>query len=101
MTNTTNRAGIDFYRGSTPRSTFHRWTVEDDMLVCLSCGGTWEQDEDGEPQASNGDAPTECLAELSPIHGDRRENGHDMDCPGGFSGHCKRCCHLCNCVQCS
>jgi hypothetical protein len=110
MTNTSDRPNLDSTLPMpVPASylpgtwhIFHQWIAEDDTVSCLACGAVYlTDDETGEPYGYKGDAPSECLAELSPVHGWRDENGHDMECPGGRDGSCRRCNFPCNGMCCT
>jgi hypothetical protein len=70
----------------------HRFISSDDCIECLTCGGVWD---------AIGAEPTPCTQNVSMVHGDRRENGHDLDCPGGVLGSCESCDALCNCALCA
>jgi hypothetical protein len=80
----------------------HRFSWSDGGIVeCITCGAVYDTIASGDAVAPNGMAPTPCTQNTSMVHGDRRENGHDLDCPGGFSGSCESCDALCNCALCA
>ena len=59
---------------------FHRWIGEDDMVGCLTCGGTWSTDDDGNAIASSGEPASDCSGDTNEQHGSAHESGHDLDC---------------------
>ena len=84
--------------------------------ACMTCGAEydlqWSCDDpsesddtvhyaSGEYRAHNGAKPAECTGDTSMMHGSRDENGHDLECPGGFDGTCEHCGHYCPCNLCA
>jgi hypothetical protein len=88
------------YRGTSGHDFHQDHTGEE---VCGWCSGRWEiahsdpeSIREGRYRTRDGDDPSPCPG-IDLVHGDRHENGHELEC----DGECPHCRHTCNCLVCT
>lgn len=79
---------------------WHTVIYEDGYPSCLSCGGTWEQDKEGNITAANGEDAVSCNTQQT-RHGDPREQDSCSVCgPDTLGISCEHVPADCNCLRC-